>query len=296
MFKNQKTTYTNLIILFALSFFISTSCSTSRRVSNYEIKPMSTSKIIRKMAKETPSYKNYESKRISLNYEDNDNKNNFSGQFKIDRDKCIILTLKKLNLPLGRAYITPDSVIFVNYYEKNYIADNISTLQKLIGIDLDFDLLQALLTADVSKLLVDEELNKELASYIDENMYRIDSQFKSKISKAISTGNEKRLNRYMARMNDSEFINYNVWIDPQYFVIRKLIFKDIKYNESLTIHYDQYELVGRSLFPQQITVEFLTPRQRMNVEVSLSRPSVNKQKDFSFNVPDKYEKQNLSRN
>ena len=296
MFKKNKTTYTNLFIIFALTLFISTSCSTSRRVSTYEIKPMSTSKIIRKMAKEAPSYKNYESKRLSLNYEDNSNKNSFSGQFKIDRDKRIILTLKKLNLPLGRGCITPDSVIFVNYYDKSYISDDIGSLQRLIGIDLDYALLQSMLTADISKVLSNEEFDKELASYIDENMYRIDSQFKSRISKAISAGNDKRLTRYMRRMDDSEFINYNVWIDPQFFVIRKLTFKDIKYNESLTIHYDQYELVGHSLFPQQISVEFLTPKQNMNVELNLSRPSVNKQKDFSFNVPEKFEKQHLSKN
>ena len=296
MFKKNKTTHTNLFIIFAFTLFISVSCSTARRVSTYEIKPMSTSKIIRRVTKEIPSYKNYESKRISLNYEDNNNRNNFSGQFKIDRDKCIILTLKKLNMPLGRGYITPDSFIFVNYYDKNYIQDNIQSLQQILGIDLDFDLLQALLTADISKLITNEEFDKELTSYIDENMYRIDSQFKSKISKAITAGNNKRLNRYMKRMNDSEFINYNVWIDPQYFVIRKLTVKDIKYNENLTIHYDQYELVDHSLFPQQITVEFATPQKNTTVELKLSKTSVNKQNDFSFNIPDKFEKQNLPKN
>jgi hypothetical protein len=38
----------------------------------------------------------------------------------------------------------------------------------------------------------------------------------------------KRLNRYMKRMDDSEFLNYSLWVDPQYFIIKKLVIKNIK--------------------------------------------------------------------
>lgn len=286
-------TYIKSFIIIGLMLFISTSCSTTRKISMYEIKPMSAGKIIRKVDKETPKYKNYESKKIALSYQDNESKQSLSGQFKIDKDKNIILTLKKLNLPVSRVLITPDSLTLINYFDKNYIQDDIEKLQKLIGIEIDYNKLQALLTADVSEILRDDEFDKTLVSYIDENMYRIDSQLNSKINKALSTGNDKRLNRYLKKMDDSEFINYSIWIDPQFFVIRKLIFENIKYKESLIIHYDQFELVGQSLFPQQIKVELLTPKQNMAVEMKLSKPSVNKEKDFNFNIPEKYEKSNL---
>ena len=94
----------------------------------------------------------------------------------------------------------------------------------------------------------------------------------------------------MQRMDDSEFIDYSVWIDPEFFVIRKLSFKDIKYKEELVINYDQYEVVGRSLFPQQISMELHTPKQFMSINMKLSRPSINKTSDFNFSIPDKFEK------
>lgn len=292
MLKGRESYLTHLLLI-SITLFIFASCNTSRNLASYEIKPMTASKIIRKVNKETPIYKNYESKRIAINYKDSENKNSLIGQFKIDKNKCIILTLKKMNLPIGRGLITSDSLIFVNYMHKNFIKDDISKIQNVFGFDIDYKLMQALLTADISNLLENEEFDKDLTSLIDENMYRIDSQLNNRINKALSTGNKKRLNRYMNKMDDSEFINYTVWIDPQFFVIRKLSFEDIKYKESLTILYDQYELVGHSLFPQKISVVFVNSKQKMEVDMDLSRPSVNKVKDFLFNVPEKYEKQNL---
>lgn len=288
------------IVPFVLSVVISiglfSSCSTSKKVTRGEIKPMTAGKIIRKVADETPKYKNYESKKITVSYQDKSNKNNFSGQFKIDRDECIILTLKKLNFPLGKGMITPDSLLFVNYIDRYFVRDEISSIQNLIGVDVNYDLVQALLTADVTKLLRNKEFDKELVSYIDENMYRIDSKFNPKIDRALTSGNERRLNRYMQRMDDAEFIDYNVWIDPVFFVIRKLTFNDIKYKETLTIQYDQYEVVGRSLFPQQISFSMQTPKQNLELMIRLSKPTVNKSNDFTFSIPEKYDELKLINN
>jgi len=157
-------------------------------------------------------------------------------------------------------------------------------------------MLQALLTADISKLTENEIFDKDLVSAIDSNMYRIDSQFSSKVNKAITTGNQKRLNRYMQRLDESEFTSYTVWIDPQLFVIKKIKFSDIKNDEHITIQYDEYKMVGRSLFPQSIAVDYLTAIKSMALEIKVSRPTVNKEKDFSFDVPEKYDKFRLTHN
>jgi hypothetical protein len=95
-----------------------------------------------------------------------------------------------MSVPLGKAYLTQDSLYFVNYFDRSYVADDIANIQDLIGLNLDYNLLQALLTADISKILEEESIDKDLISTIDSQMYRIDSQFDPRISKAISTGNE----------------------------------------------------------------------------------------------------------
>ncbi|HKM94793.1 MAG TPA: DUF4292 domain-containing protein [Prolixibacteraceae bacterium] len=287
--RTYKRTYFYLLLIATLAIMGATSCSTSRRAASYEAKPMSTNKIIRKIERGAPSFKSYESNRISISYTDKEGRSNFSGQFKIDHDNRIIFTLRKLSIPVGRALITPDSVVFVNYFDKNYIRDNISSLQQAFGIDIDYYMLQALLTGDIGLLFNNPMFDKELESLIDDNQYRIDSKLNARIDKAISKGNERKLNRYMKRMNDSEFTSYSAWIDPRQFVIRKLTFNDIKNELQLAVHYDNYKLIDKSLFPQNIEIVYVTPIQNMKLEIKLSKAAVNKEKDFSFNIPEKFD-------
>jgi len=281
--------YHRVLYFLAVAFFVS-SCSTTRHLPVFEIKPMTAIKILKKIDRETPVYNNYESKKISIEFDINDEKNSLSGQFKTKRNKCIILTIRKLTVPLGRGLITPDSVVFVNYFDKNYMAGDFADIKKRFGIDLDFNLIQALLTADVSKLIKEDNFDKEVISVIDSQMYRIDSRFEPKIDRAINSGNERRLSRYMRRMDDSEFFDYSIWIDPQYFVVRKINLNDIKYNKIITIRYDQYELVGRRLFPQNVSLDFFSPTQKFTILLKLSKSSVNTDNDFSFTVPEKFER------
>jgi hypothetical protein len=265
------------------------SCRTARQLPVFEIKPMTASKILKKIEREAPEYNNYESKKVSIDFDIKNLKNSLSGQFKTKRDKCIILTIRKMAIPVGKALITPDSIVFVNYFEKNYLAGDFSDIKKLVGIDLDYNLIQALLTADISKMLQDESFDKEVISVIDSQMYRIDSRFNPRIDRALTTGNEKRLNRYMKRMDDSEFIDYSIWVDPQYFVIRKVTLNDIKYKKNITISYNQYELVGRSLFPQEVSFDLFSPTEKFSILLKLSKSSVNTDNDFSFSIPEKFE-------
>jgi hypothetical protein len=272
---------------------IVTSCSTTRQLPVFEIKPMTASRVMRKIERETPVYNSYESKKVSIEFDINNQKNSLSGQFKLKRNKSIILTIRKLSFPLGRGLLTPDSVVFVNFLEKNYLSGSFDELKNLLGVDLDYNLVQALLTADVSKLLENEEFDKELLSTIDSQMYRIESRIDPKIDRALTSGDEKKMNRYMKRMDDAEFVDFSFWVDPQYFVIRKIILNDIKHKENIIIRYNQYELIGRSLFPQEVIFDFFSPTQKVSFVIRLSKSSIKTDNDFSFSIPDKFEKVKL---
>ena len=154
-------------------------------------------------------------------------------------------------------------------------------------------MLQALLTADVSKLVDSNLFDKDIVSEIDSNQYRIDSQFNRKIDRALQQSNQQKLKRYMQNMDDSEFTSYSAWIDPRDFVLRKIEFNDIKNNEKIIVKYDDYKPVGRSLYPQAISLSFSSSLNNLQLDIKVSRPSVNETKDFSFSVPDTYEKFNF---
>jgi hypothetical protein len=283
-------------VLAVLAVSGGTSCRTSRKLADTEVRPMSANRIARRVVREAPTYKSYESKRIVINYNDGDNRNSFSGQFAIDNDKRIIVTLRKLNLPVGKLLITPDTVAMVNFFERYYMLDHISVLEELIGMEINYPIAQALLTADVTKIIGADLLDREMVSEIEQGMYRIDSQYSKKVDRAMTRANDRRLGRYMQTLDDAEFTTYSVWIDPRHFVVRKVLFNDVKNNEKITIIYDDYRAVGRSMFPQSISLEYKSPADQLMLDIKVTRPTVNKEKDFSFSIPEKYEKYRFSAN
>ena len=191
------------IVLASLFLATITSCNVSRKAAYYEVKPMATGRIVRKVVKQAPEYKNYESKRMAISYFDGDKKGSLTGQLKIDYDKALIVTLRKMNLPVARALITTDSITVVNFIEKNYIQDQLTILNELFGVNIGYEMLQALLTADVSKLVDSNLFDKDIVSDIDSDQYRIDSQFNKKIDRALLQSNQQKLRRYMQKLDDS---------------------------------------------------------------------------------------------
>ncbi|MDA3817527.1 MAG: DUF4292 domain-containing protein [Prolixibacteraceae bacterium] len=284
------------VVIGVLMILAFASCSTSRKLANYEIKPMSANKIVRKVTREAPKYKTYEIKRSAITYQNSDKKTSFTGQIKINRDKCAIVTIRKMNMPLARGYISHDSIKMVNYFDKNYINDEIDVLKFLIGFKLEYSTLQALLTADTELILSDTDIDRDKTATIDSSQYRIDSQFNRKVDRAIEKGKERKLSKLMQEMDDSEFINYSAWIDPQLFIIRKMFITDIKKNQTITITYDDYKKIGRSYFPQQINLEVTTKYENIKLSMKMMRQAVNKEKIFSFNIPEKYDEFQVPRN
>lgn len=60
-------------------------------------------------------------------------------------DSIIYFNLHLSGIELGRLVLTPDSMVFVNKMSKTYFYGNASYLQKVFGIPLDFNFLQATL-------------------------------------------------------------------------------------------------------------------------------------------------------
>ncbi|HNZ71823.1 MAG TPA: hypothetical protein PKJ43_04330 [Prolixibacteraceae bacterium] len=74
------------------------SCSTSRWVALTEIRPMAAQKLMRKVERESPSFNSYGSKKVNIEYTLNNQKNSFSGQFKLKRNECLIASARKFTM------------------------------------------------------------------------------------------------------------------------------------------------------------------------------------------------------
>lgn len=278
-----------IVLILGLGLF---SCRTTSRLTKREIKPMTAERIIKRIEREKPDYSYLSADRANVSFEAMGTRNSVSATYKIKKDDKMIVSLKKMGFPIGRGLLCPDSVIAINFIDRNYVSGDYKAIKKLFGFELDYTLLQALLTADVSSYLNNKEFEREFTSVVDQQLYRLDSQFDKKIERAISRQQEQRLSRYMDDMDDNAFFDIHAWIDPEFFVIRKLELNNIKTGKKITILYDSYELSGRELFPTIINLDYSEKDRNIQVQIKTGKLSTQKVNDFSFPIPEKYEKFN----
>jgi len=261
------------------------SCSTSRWVALTEIRPMAAQKLMRKVERESPSFNSYGSKKVNIEYTLNNQKNSFSGQFKLKRNECLIASARKFTMTVGKGMITPDSIVFINYFDRSFLSGTFDDIKKVSGADVSFNLIEALLTGDISHIIDFEIFDRSFTSSIDSQMYRIDSPVKN-----IALAGKKNKNV----LQQAGFENISVWVDPQKYVVRKISLSDNKQNQKIGISYGNYESIKGDQYPQEVIFDYITPSQKTSFTLSLSKSEVNSENDFSFSVPEKYEKLKLN--
>ena len=134
------------VIIFILITFWLSSCRSARELPTTVVKPMSTGKLLKRVEQNALNYEYLTIKRISCQFSNNDKKTNFNVNLKALRDEKILVSISKLRVPVGRVLLTPDSVIYVNYIDRNYFIDDYSYLSSFLNIDLDFATIQSIIS------------------------------------------------------------------------------------------------------------------------------------------------------
>ncbi len=86
---------------------------------------------------------------------DDGNSNSFKFDIRIDRDSIVWIDIADplFGLKVARAFLTPDSVAFLNRINNEYFTGNLSSLQELIKANLDFEVLKNALLGDPFRIL-----------------------------------------------------------------------------------------------------------------------------------------------
>ena len=175
------------------------SCKTTRTITTYEkLKPISANRLIKNVEDNAFEYKGLDIKRIACVYESPENKTSFRASLSSANDRFIQVSISKLNLPVARILLTPDSVKMVNYLAKNYFLGDYSYIEKQLGAAVDFQVVQSILTNDVFSYRNDEKDKdfKEFVSYVDSGMYVLQSVKNRKLEKINRKGKDEKIDRY----------------------------------------------------------------------------------------------------
>jgi hypothetical protein len=279
----------SLIFVLLLAF---ASCKTTKIVTTEKVRPISANRLIKKIEENAFDYDMLAIKRIACHYESPDEKTSFRANLKSEKDQQILLTLSKINVPLARLYLTPDSVKMVNYLNKSYLKEDYQYLSKFVNTNLDFEMVQAVISNEAFSYRDDERDNefKEFVSYVDSGMYVLQSFKNRKLYKIMQKGKEEKIDRYLKKLDEDAFIVQHIYADPKTFKIRKIILDDQTNNRKVTVNFSDFTQVGRQLYPGNIDIFFTSLEKDLSMRIKLSKFSTEKDQSFNFNIPAKYDR------
>ena len=192
--------------------------------------------------------------RVKISYSDGETSQNVSVSLRMEKDKAIWMSA-----PLGivKAYITPDRVSFYNKLENEYFDGDFSYLSDLLGTEVDFSILQNLLTGQA---IIDLRQGKYDIGISNES-YRLTPEEQDVLYKTLFQVEPK--NFKMALQQLSQPLEKRV----------------------LEIAYKNYQSLDNEILPNEIMVKAITKDSENNIDLEFKNLELNGTVNFPYSIP-----------
>lgn len=275
--------YCGLIILVVVS------CRTVKETSVELVKPMSAEKILRRVEQNVFGYKSFTVKRIQCNFSSSQTNTSFQMNLQAKYNDKILLSISKMNIPVGRILLTPESVIFVNYIERNYFTGDYSIFCDFLNLRVDFDMIQSFIENNIFYFQHNfkSSVKNFYESSIEDGRYVLQLDFDDNLLKK-----EKRSNNIFCSDNSEDYreniINRKYFFNAGSFAVEKLIIRHNELGWILETIFNDYTKVGKQDYPGLIDLKMITPDDNMDLKIRLSGFSTDKIDDLDLKIPAKY--------
>ncbi len=212
------------------------------------------------------------SAKVSANTDIDKQTNSFSANLRLKRDSAIWMSISPaLGIEVARALITPDSLKFINRLNGTYFKGNYQYLNKLLQIEVNFKMVQAIL------------LGNAYLHYTVEN-YVSDSENGDLVLSTL----KKRKIRRENELDIPQILTQEIWFSPLKQKIVRMEMQDYRPIRKFTVDYPEFELVEEYRLPKKLSV-LAQADKHVKIELEYSRMTVNKELNLPFNIPDNYE-------
>lgn len=274
-----------------------TSCKTTKLATNTTTaKPISAAKLIKNIENNTFEYDYLAIKKITCQYDNGNTKYSFKASILAEKDKQITVMVSKLNIPVGRLWLTPDSVKFINYLEKSYFLDDYSYLSSWLDMNLDFNTVNAIISNNVFSLYDKKAVrdDHEFETRIDSGMYVLESIAQLKAKKVNQRAVAKKPARKQKRVIADSPVNQSIYVDPETYKLRKIKMEDKTNSRNLYIGFSDYTPVEKQIYPGEISLHFVNPDGFIQLRIKLAGFSTEKENEVKFRVPEKFTRINTN--
>jgi len=277
-----------VLMIIVLGF---SSCKTTREIPVTNIKPIGTAKLLKNVEENSLMYENFSISRINCQFSSNQSKTSFKISLKAIKNEKILASISKLNVPVGRVLLTPDSVIYVNYIDRNYFVDDYSFLSNFLNIDLDFATIQSIISNSAFSYRNDEKEKdfKTFSTSIESGMYVLQSEKERKVYKMNVKGKTGKIDRRLKRLDDNALILQKMSFNPTNFALTKLLIEDKTNDRKMEMIFDDFVKVMNKDYPGMIEMSFISETDNVGLKIRMSGFSTEKLNSLNLEIPEKYQ-------
>lgn len=198
--------------------------------------------------------------------------NNFNANIRMRIDSAIWISISPaLGIEVARAFITPDSLKFINRINGTYFAGNYAYLNNLLQIEVNFSMIQSILVGN-SYLHYTVE---NFVSAKDEQGLILSTLRKRKIRR----GNELEI---------PQILTQEIWYSPSQSKIIRMEMQDYRPVRKFSVLYPTFAVEQEIKVPSQLIIQAQAEKQ-VFIDLSYSRISVNQNQNLPFSIPKNYE-------
>lgn len=276
-------------LLIVLGF---TSCKTSREITTVNVKPISTSRLLKNVTENSLNYENLSVSRINCQFYGSQQKTSFRISLKAIKDKKILASITKLNIPVGRVLLTPDSVIYVNYIDRNYFVDDYTYLSNFLNIDLDFATIQSIISNSAFSYRNDEKDRdfKTFSTSVEAGLYVLQSEKERKVFRLEEKGKPAKIERRLKRLEDNALILQKMYFNPANFALTRLLIEDKTNKRKMEMIFDDFVKVLNKDYPSAMDLSFNSESDSVSLKIRMSGFSTEKPESLNLEIPEKYQK------
>lgn len=264
-----------LLYIFSFIFIIIalSSCQTQRARLKKPIKLMGADHVLEKMRQNQSAF-NWYSGKAKVDFIEGKKKTALMAQVRIKYDSVIWVSISNsIGIEGARLLLTQDSVKYLNRIDKTYFEGDYVFLSNILDSDIDFSMIQALLTAKDFSWYDYQDLKAKL----DNRLYQLEST------------NRRQLKKQSKLISFENPVYYqSLWINPETFKIERIKIKEIgKEKNKIIASYKQYKTVDKQRMPYSMDIE-LDSEKGMSLEMEYYKINLDEVVSFPFSISKKY--------
>ncbi len=265
------------------------SCRAPKELAVVDVKPMATGRLLKKIDQNAFDFSYLTIKRINCQFSSSESKASFRINLKAKKDDRMLVAISKLNIPVGRVLLTPDSVIYVNYIDHNYFLDDYSFLSNFLNMDVDFNTVQAIISNNAFSYRDDPRNEfKTFDAFVEDGKYVLQSEKTRKISK-MENKKPQKIERRLKRLDDEALILQKMFFDPFSFSLTKMEITDKTNDRSIFMTFSDFEKINGKEYPEAVNMNFDSEEEKISMRIKMSGFSTEKISSFEIKIPEKYE-------